>query len=70
MSATFEFDNTEYGSLTVGRYVGRGEDAAGSRRRYSITNVYGKPADELTRGDLAKLAAWIVEELAKEHAER
>ena len=69
MSTTFEFDGTEYGSLTVARWVGRGEDIAGSRRRYAITNVYGKEATELTRGDLAKLAAWIVEELAMEHQE-
>jgi hypothetical protein len=66
MSATFEL-HTEDGSLTVGRYAGRLEDKAGSRRRYNITNCYGKPAQDLTRADLVKLAEWILVELAQPH---
>ena len=68
MSSTFEFD-TELGSLTVGRYAGSAEDRSGSRRRYTIVDCYGHVAKDLTRSDLAKLAAWIVEELAHPHEE-
>lgn len=68
MSSTFELD-AEIASLTIGRYAGRAEDKAGSRRRYNITNVYGRVAGDLTRADLAMLAQWIVAELAELHEE-
>lgn len=68
MSSTFEFD-TELGSLTIGRYAGGCDDKTGSRRRYTLTDCYGRVAKDLTRSDLAKLGAWIVEELADPHEE-
>lgn len=68
MSDTFEFD-TELGSLTIGRYAGSSEDRSGKRTRYVFTDCYGRVAKDLTRSDLAKLASWIVEELAHPHPE-
>lgn len=68
MSDTFEFE-AEGRSFTVGRYASRADDKTGSRLRYTIVDYYGAVAKDLTRADLAKLAAWIVEELATPHEE-
>ena len=68
MGTTFELAAKD-GSVTVGRYGGRFEDERGSRLRYSITDYYGRVAQNLTRADLAILGAWIVAELDAPHEE-
>lgn len=68
MSAQFDLESGRGKTLTVSRYVGP-VDGTDDRIRYSITDVYGKPADCIAREDLAQLAAWIVAELNERHRE-
>lgn len=51
----------------IGRWSGPRVDEKWTGYRYAIADMFGKPATDLTRADLARLARWIVKELQSPH---